>query len=337
MSVQLTPAGRLEQGEVLEARLTSPQAEIRLLNWGCALRSWIVATPQGPRQVALGLARVEDYPQHSPAFGAICGRVANRISGARFTLAGEEIRLSPNEGPNLLHGGTGLARRLWRAEPLADATGLRFSYDSPDGEDGFPGAVAFEVTIRLDGARLSWEMRATPDRPTPIALAQHVYWNLDGTGPVSDHRLRLDAPAWAELGPGQIPTGRLRPAGDGLPDFRELRRLRDDFGAPMKLDHAWALTPGRDPALPAAEVLSSQRDMRLRLWTDQPSLQVYDAPGLSVSAPAQPGPALVPYAGLCLEAQNFPDAVNRPEFPDPIHSPARPYLQRISVEIAPLA
>ncbi|MDF2232762.1 galactose mutarotase [Albimonas sp. CAU 1670] len=331
MTLEIRDLARHEGEPIREATLDSGLARVRLLSWGCALRDWRAPVGGGWRACTLGLARVEDYPAHSPAYGAICGRVANRIRGARFELEGREVRLTPNEGANLLHGGRGLARRNWRMEAAGEA--LRLSWDSPDGEDGFPGAVAFTVDVRLDGARLIYEMRGVPDRPTPINLAQHAYWNLDGGGEVLDHRLRLDADRWAEVDAGQIPTGRLIPVGEGRPDFREPRTLRDADGRGIAVDHAYALSPGRDPARPAAELTSGAGDLRLRLWTDQPSVQVYDAPGLSLAVPGLDGTPAGPFAGLCLEAQNFPDAPNRPEFPSPLATPERPYVQRLEIEI----
>ena len=333
MSVEIHEVARHEGEPIHEASLVSDAARVRLLSWGAALRDWRAPVAGGWRPCTLGLARVDDYPAHSPAFGAICGRVANRIGGARFALEGREVRLTPNEGRNLLHGGRGLGRRIWRMQ--AAEGGVLLSHDSPDGEDGFPGAVAFEVFVRLEGARLIYEMHGRPDRPTPINLAQHAYWNLDGGGEVLDHRLRLDADAWAEVDAEKIPTGRLIPAGEGLPDFRAGRSLRGEDGQGIPVDHAYALSARRDPARPAAELLGSAGDLRLRLWTDQPSVQVYDAPRLSLGVAGLDGPPAGPFGGLCLEAQNFPDAPNRPEFPDCIATPERPYFQRLEIEIAP--
>lgn len=333
MTVTLAPFARHDGEEVTEALLESPQARLRVLSWGCVLRDWR-AGPEG-RAVTLGFERFEDYQRHSPSFGAIVGRVANRISNARFRLGGAEVRLPSNEGRHHLHGGpVGLGRRNWRMEADAAATSIRLTRHSADGEDGYPGAVAFEVVMRLSGARLDFEMRARPDRPTPINLAQHSYWNLDGAGDVLDHRLRVAAAEFTETDAELIPTGRRRAVAGGPLDFRAPRALRDAAGQPLALDHNFILYPARGEA-PAAELLASRGDLRLRLWTDQPGLQVYDAPGLASPVPGLDGRRYGAFAGLCLEPQNFPDAVNRPEFPDPVFSPDRPYVQRLSVEIAP--
>ena len=335
MSVRLRPAGRLEGREVREAVLQSASARITVLSWGATLRDWRVPVGGAERPATLGLQRIEDHPAHSPAFGAICGRVANRVSNARFHLGGEEVCVTPNLGPHCLHGGPqGLGRSHWEMEADTARTALRLTRLSPDGEGGWPGTVAFEAILALDGPRLTFDLRATPDRPTPINLAQHSYWNLDDAPAAADHRLRLAASRVAETDADLIPTGRLLPVAGPL-DFRETRPLRGPGGAPLALDHPFALDPDRDPAAPAAELTGGRGDLRLRLWTDQPSLQVYTAPGLTLAVPGLDGRRYGPFAGVCLEAQNFPDAPNRPEFPDPVHGPDRPYRQVTTVEIAP--
>ncbi len=330
--VEIREIARWEGEPVTEAELVSDAARIRVMSWGCAVRDWRVKVGGEWRPVALGFDRFEDYPELSPHFGAVVGRVANRIGGARFRLEGREVRLAANEGAHHLHGGkVGLSRRNWRMERLED--GVRLTWGSPDGEDGYPGAVEFEVTMRLRGARLDYVMTARADRPTPINLAQHNYWNLDGEGTVAGHRLRVEADRLTEVDAGLIPTGRLVEAAGAL-DFGVARALTGPDGAPLPVDLNYVLRE-REAGAPAAEVVGGRGDLRLRLWTDQPGLQVYDGIHLRRWGP---GPVeLAPFAGLCLEAQNFPDAVNRPEFPDPIYGPERMYRQETSIEIAPVA
>ncbi|MAS44113.1 MAG: galactose-1-epimerase [Rhodobacteraceae bacterium] len=336
MPVTLRPFAEYRGAPVMEAELRSDVAAIRVLSWGCVIRDWRAEAPEGPRPVTLGFEDFAPYPTHSPAFGALCGRVANRIANARFALDGREIAVTPNTPPHHLHGGLdGFGRRDWTME--TDGTALRLTRVSPHGEEGYPGEVALDVVMRLEGGRLRVDMSARPDRPTPINLAQHSYWNLGGAGAaggdVLDHRLRLAASHCTPTRPDLIPTGEIASVAGGPLDFRAARPLRDADGAPLPLDLNFALD-ARDPAEPAAEVLSPSGDLRLRLWTDQPGVQVYNAPRLAIPVPGLEGRRYGAYAGLCLEAQNFPDAVNQPGFPDPIFTPDRPYSQRLEIEIA---
>jgi aldose 1-epimerase len=330
-AVTLRPVARHAGRDIHEATLSSAGAEVSLLSWGGALRDW--RTPDGT-PMTLGFDTFAPYPEHSRAFGALCGRVANRIEGARFTVAGREARLTPNEGPNLLHGGAfGFGIRPWDMEIDAAAGSVRLSLQSPEGEGGWPGALDTEVIVTLTGARLSMQITATPDRETPVNIAQHSYWNLDGGGDVLGHRLRIDADAWTPTDAAMIPTGEIRPVAGGPMDFRGLRGLIGADGAPLRLDHNMALRAGRDMDAPAAEVIGAS-GRTLRLWTDRPGVQVYDAPGLDVAVPGLDGRRYGAYAGLCLEPQGFPDAVNQPGFPSILHGPDRPYRQSWAVEIA---
>lgn len=263
----------------------------------------------------------------------MAGRVANRIAHARFMLEGREVRVTPSEPPHALHGGEkGLGGRVWDMEADAARSAVRLTYRSPDGEEGFPGAVDFAVEIRLDGATLSYGMEGRPDRLTPINLAQHGYWNLEGGGDALGHRLRIEADAFTPTGPDLIPTGEIAPVAGGPADFRAPRTMTGPDGAATPLDLNLVLRAGLGDR-PAA-VLEAPSGLRLELRTDRPGLQLYNAPRLSIDAPGHDGVRYGPYAGVCLEPQGFPDAVNRPEFPSILHDPDRPYRQRLSLTIA---
>ncbi|MFT6228771.1 MAG: aldose 1-epimerase [Paracoccaceae bacterium] len=331
-AIAIRTIARINGRDIREATLQSAEAEIRILSWGAVLRDWRV--PDGSQTglpMTLGFDGFEDYPAHSPSFGALCGRVANRISGARFHCAGQDVRLTPNEGPNLLHSGAhGFGIRPWTRE--GGDNGVRLTLLCPDGEGGWPGSLAVTATFRLTGPRLSLEIEAIPDRETPINIAQHSYWNLDGGGDVLDHRLRLDADASATVDAAMIPTGALPPVAGGPLDFRTPRRTVDGMGRPLPIDLNMALRVGRDMGAPAAELIGAS-GRHLRLWTDQPGVQVYNAPKMALVVPGFGGRQYGAYAGMCLEAQGFPDAVNRPEFPSVMHAPDRPYRQSWAAEI----
>jgi aldose 1-epimerase len=333
MSVDLRTFARLDGAEIREAVLESEAARVSILSLGCILRDWRVAAA-GNLPVTLGFDALEPYLGPARSFGIVAGRVANRIAQARFPLEGRMVHVTASEPPHALHGGaTGLGGRIWDMEADAAACAVRLSYRSPDGEEGFPGAVDFSVAIRLDGATLTYEMEGRPDRPTPINLAQHSYWNLDGGGDALGHLLRMEADACTPTGPDLIPTGDIGPVAGGPADFREARTMTGPNGAPTPLDLNLVLREGLGDR-PAAVLDSPRSRLRLELRTDRPGLQLYNAPTLSLDARGHDGARYGPYAGICLEPQGFPDAVNRPGFPSILHDPDRPYRQRLALTIA---
>lgn len=301
--------------------LRDGETEITVLSIGCAVMDWRVRG----RPVVLGYAAPEQYRRNPASMGVVCGRVANRIADARFELDGRLYQLPANDGPHHLHGGPGgLGWRNWQMSPDGDrAVELRLV--SEDGDQGYPGRVDFRVVMRLEGGRLTWDMTGVPDRVTPINLAQHLYFNLTGSGTVADHRLRVEAERYTPNRPDLVPIGRIDPVEGSDFDFRDPVRLGDGPG----WDGNLVLKPG---AGPAAEVVAPD-GMRLRLWTDRPGLQVYTSNTLTGGLPQGPGAAHGQFAGLCLEAQDFPNAVNVAEFGSILHGPERPYRQVTSIEI----
>lgn len=294
---------------------------ITVLSMGCAVMDWQVAG----RHVVLGYRDPELYRQNPASMGVVCGRVINRIDHARFTLDGVQHVLPANNGAHHLHGGPqGFGRRNWRMETDGPRA-VRLSLRSEAGDQGYPGAVDAVVEMRLEGGRLSYDMRAVPDRETPINLGQHIYFNLSGQGTIDDHHLRIAAGHYTPNRPDQIPEGHVAPV-DGTPfDFRQPVRLGDRVG----WDGNVVLDKG---AAPAAEVTVPD-GLRLRLWTDRPGLQVYTSNALKADLPAGPGAAHGRFAGLCLEAQDLPNAVNVPTFGSILYTPDRPYRQVTSIEI----
>jgi aldose 1-epimerase len=322
--------GRHDGRAVEEIVLESADAAVAILSFGCVVRDWRVDGPDGSLPMVLGFPRLDDYLQHARSHGAIVGRVANRTANGRFALGGRTYQVTQNEGPHHLHGGSvGLGRRVWEMEGDGATEAVHLRYASPDGEEGYPGAVEFTATYRLEGPRLVCEMTARPDRPTPVNLAQHSYYNLGGGGEVRDHVLWIDAPDYTPVGADLIPEGEIRSV-EGTPlDFTSPRAIGD-----ADLDHNLVLRAGRDRGEPAARVACPRTGRRLELWTDQPGLQVFDAANMVIGAPGLDGRRYGAFAGLCLEAQHFPDSLNRPDWPGIVCSPEDPYVQRLVVEIA---
>ncbi|MEM8789027.1 MAG: aldose epimerase family protein [Pseudomonadota bacterium] len=324
--------GQHADGAVEEVVLESAGARVAVMNYGAVIRDWRVEADGRAVPCVLGFEDFAPYPQHSKSFGIIAGRVANRTAGGRFTLDGVDHALPINNGPNHLHGGPkGLGKRLWDLELDAGAAVLH--YHSPDGEMGYPGAVNFEVRFTLDGARLTCDMRGVPDRPTPINLAQHNYYNLNGHGTVLDHELRIAASRYTPVDATQIPTGDIVAVDSTQLDFRVPRRIGAADPDRLGADHNLVLDPRRDRTDPAAE-LAADSGLHLKLWTDQPGLQLFTAKPMEIAHPGHDGVRYGPFGGVCLEAQHFPDSLNRPDWPSIIATPETPYLQRFAVEIA---
>ena len=323
--------GEHEGQTVRRATLESGQARVSVLNYGAVTQDWRILRAGQARPVVLGFERFEDYPKHSRSFGIIAGRVANRTAKGQFTLDGQSYQLPTNNGPNHLHGGTfGLGRCIWEM----DAEGTRavhLRYRSPEGEEGYPGTVDFELTVTLRDATLTYEMTARPDRPTPVNLAQHNYYNLGGET-ILEHQLHIAASQYTPVDDTLIPTGEIAPVQDTHFDFTAPTLIGAHAQARDGIDLNLVLDSDRDRSEPAA-TLKGPDGVRLSLWTDQPGVQVFNAPKMEIPVPGLDGRRYGPFSGLCLEPQKFPDALNQSHFPSVIATPEEPYRQRLAVEI----
>lgn len=254
------PIGDLDEMAIV---LKNGDLEVHVLPMGAVIQRLLVPDRAGTLDdVVLGFETVEPYADGtSPYFAAVVGRVANRIAGARFSLGGTEYKLAANNGPNCLHGGVvGFSRVAWRVEAQSSAS-VRLVHTSPDGDEGFPGAVEAAVTYTLTpDNRLRVEMEGITSAPTPLNLAQHSYFNLGGhaSGDALDHTLRLEATHWTPVDDVQIPTGAVERVEDTpAMDFSgEARRVGDRIadvpgGEPKGYDHNYALF-GLGPAAAAA-------------------------------------------------------------------------------------
>jgi aldose 1-epimerase len=283
---------------------------VRVLSYGGIVQSVEVPDRDGrTADVVLGFAGLDGYLEHpEPFLGALVGRYANRIGGARFTLEGRDRTLAANDGPNSLHGGErGFDKRVWDVEPVEH--GVRLTRVSPDGEEGFPGRleVAATYTLQESGAlRIAYE--AVTDAPTVVNLTNHTYWNLAGSGDAGGHELRLAASRYTPVGPDLIPTGGSQDVTGSRFDFRTARKVGPGY------DHNMVLDKGVTGAAEEVAELYDPRSGRvLTVATTEPGLQLYTADHLS--EPFAPGD------GVALETQHFPDSPNRPEFPGTVLRP----------------
>lgn len=312
-------------------------AEAKIITYGAVVRDLIVPAGGGPQRVVNGLSSLEDYVVHSPHFGTVAGRYANRIAGGRFTLDGTAHQLPLNqEGRHSLHGGGhGLGKQVWQLGSWSDSSATLI-HVSPDGEAGYPGTLITTCTYRLVDMVLRVELSATTDRPTPVNLCHHSYFNLDGSPTILDHDLELAADFYTPTDADLIPTGEILAVAGTPYDFRQSRPVRlERSGALFRYDTNFVLRRDRlEPSgladLPlafAARFASPRSRLALEVWTTEPGLQVYDGAKANVPVPGHDGVQYGPNSGLCLEPQHFPDSPNRPHFPDTILRPGAVYQQ----------
>lgn len=272
--------------------------------------------------LVLGCADPADRLGRGLYMGVIVGRCANRIGGAAFTLDGRTHRTDANfRARHTLHGGSqGTHWQIWTVEDTGPDRAT-LSLHLPDGAMGFPGALAIRATIALQDGALDFDIQAETDAPTPCSLSHHGYFNLDGSDDVRDHGLRIGADRYLPVNDDLIPLGHAAPVAGTRFDFRRSRPIGSGG-----YDHNLCLSEGPVAPRVVAE-LTGRTGLRLQVATDQPGLQLYDGAHLEGVA-GLGGRRYGPFAGVALEAQAWPDAVNRPGFPAAILRPGAIYRHR---------
>ena len=310
-------------------------AVVRLLEIGAVVAGLEVPDRSGAlADVVLGFDTVPEYEANPAYFGCATGRVANRIAGGRFELDGRVVQLAVNAPPNHIHGGEGgFHRAHWRgeAEDAPEGPGVRFRRVSPDGEDGYPGALSVEILYTLTRANgLRIDYLAAADRPTPVNLTNHSYFQLAGhdAGSVLDHVISIKASRCTARGASGLP-GVIQPV-EGTPlDLRDPTRVGgriDALSASGGFDHNYVVDRWDGALRRIAEVVEPVRGRRMEVFTTQPGVQLYTA---NVLAPTtgKSGARYGRHGALCLETQHFPDSVNRPDFPTTILRPGQTYRE----------
>mgnify|MGYP003836265773 CR=1 FL=1 len=310
---------------VREITLRKGNLEASVLTLGAIVRDLKV----DGQSVVLGFDDLVSYLKHSPFFGVVAGRCANRIAEGRMTIDGVDHQLDRNEnGRHHLHGGSkGYFNRVWLLEQ-SDKASVLLKLVSEDGDMGYPGRVEVLLRYTLTGTgALRMKATATTDRTTPVNLTQHSYFNLDGSATVLDHVLEIAADSYLPVDEDLIPTGEIRKVAWTPFDFRDGRKLRRRPGEEnVILDHNFCLAEApREQVEFAAALEDASGDRRMEVWTTEPGLQLYDAAGLDVPVPGLGGKRYAAHAGLCLEAQRWPDSVNRGGFTNVLLRPGETY------------
>ncbi|HEV3203163.1 MAG TPA: aldose epimerase family protein [Gemmataceae bacterium] len=340
VSIQKMDFGKTSEGTPVDLYLLTNGTGVRakIITYGGIITELLVPDRDGKLgDVVLGFDDLKGYLAGHPYFGAIVGRVANRIAKGRFTLDGKEYALATNNGPNALHGGNkGFDKVVWRAEPreVADGVNLTLTYVSPDGEEGYPGKLTATVVYTLTNQNeLKIDYSATTDKATPVNLSNHSYFNLAGpaSGNILGHEIQIEADKFTPVDDTLIPTGEIKSV-QGTPlDFTKPAtigaRIDQLKGDPGGYDHNLVLNSGaKTPAL-AVRVREPKTGRVMEMFTREPGVQFYTGNFLDGKLKGKNGVVYQKHQGFCLEAQHFPDSVNHPNFPSTILRPGKTYAQ----------
>ncbi|CAE7238962.1 GALM [Symbiodinium natans] len=323
---------------IMAYTLSNGTMTVRVLDLGATISSVQVPDSTGKiKEVCLGYDEVAPYLDWTtnPYFGAVAGRCANRIAKGKFTLDGQDYQLATNNGPNHLHGGDrGFDKTIWTCD-ASDATSITLSLLSPDGDEGYPGNLRARVTYSLPtSSSLKLEYEATTDAPTLCNLTNHAYFNLadggNGVQDVCNHEIQVFADFYTPVDETSIPTGEVRSV-SGAMDLRQKTRIgtqirRADNG--IGYDHNYVLGPPNESGLrPAARAWEPSSGRWISMKTNQPGVQFYTGNYLNGFAGRAGKGAYHKHHGFCLEAQQYPDAANRPHFPSVVLRPGEVYRQ----------
>ena len=302
----------------------SNETEIQVTNYGCIITTIKVKDKNDNFiDIALGFDTLDDYLNEHPYFGAVIGRYGNRIAGAGFELNGKTYKLFANNGKNHLHGGKkGFDKVIWNYE-VTDNT-LKFSYLSPDGEEGFPGNLKINVNYSLtENNELKINYEAVTDKDTVLNLTNHSYFNLngEGSGNILDHKLSLNADYFMPTDSESIPTGELRSV-IGTPfDFtnstvigERIENKEEQLEFAGGYDHNFIINKSVRDLEFAGKVESDKSGMKMDVYTSEPGVQFYTANYLDGSLKGK-SENYERRSGFCLETQHYPDSPHFPEFP----------------------
>lgn len=331
------PYGSINGKEVLQYTLQNKSGMIvKVINYGCTITDIIVPDKDGNfENVLLGFDSLEGHLQkQNPYMGTIIGRYANRIGKASFKIGAQEYKLSANNDANMLHGGAiGFNQKIWDAKIISNNSVL-MSYTSPDGEEGFPGNLKVEFTLTLGSDNsIRLDYNATTDKPTPVNLTHHPYFNLSygKSETILEHELMIASDSITPVDNTLIPTGKLLSVKNTPFDFTAFKRIGLEVnqvpsGPPIGYDHNYVLKQKKNLAL-AAVLHDPQSGRKIELTTTEPGVQFYSGNFLDGSLKGKGGVIYSKHAGLCLEPQYFPDSPNQPSFPNTILQPGETYQQ----------
>jgi aldose 1-epimerase len=343
-SVTKAEFGKTPEGESVDIyTLTNSEGmEVGAITFGGIITSIRVPDRNGKRDdVALGFNSLESYLKNPPYLGAIIGRYGNRIGRGQFTLDGKTYTLAINNRPNHLHGGIkGFDKIVWKAESFksSDSVGIIFTHTSPDGDEGYPGTLSLRVTYTLNNKNeIAFDYEASTDKPTPVNLTQHSYFNLagEGSGDILGHMMMIHASKITPVDQSLIPTGELTSV-EGTPfDFRKPTAIGariDDNDMQLRYgsgyDHNFVLDRNGNGLVLAAHVEEPTSGRVLEISTTEPGMQFYTGNFLDGTLTGKAGRPYKQRTGFALETQHYPDSPNKPAFPNTILKPGETYRSK---------
>ena len=271
--------------------------------------------------VVVGPGNDAEALAHDAYTGSVTGRYAGRITKARFELDGREVKLVPNVNEDQLHGGPkNFCNSVWDSTPVDN--GIRFTLHSPDGDQGYPGALDVSATYHLVNNVLSLDFEATTSKPTVINLTNHAYWNLAGSGSGLDQEVEMPADHYLPLHGPKLPTGEIREVTGTLFDFRKLRKVGQPY------DTCFCLTGKRGTLRKGLTLRDPKSGRVMEVYTTDTSIQFYTADHFGPTMPGKYGPQ-AQHNSIAIEPQNYPDAPNHKNFPSSVLRPGEVYRHRI--------
>lgn len=309
---------------------------ISLISFGATLTNVSMPNARGEIQnITLGFNKLVDYEEDHPYLGSTVGRYANRIAKGQFKIGSKKYKLAVNNGPNHLHGGLeGFNKKIWdcQTETGDNHCSATFTYTSSDKEEGYPGNLTVKVTYTLTNLNeIIIDYYATSDATTPVNLTNHAYWNLDGAGAgtIKGHSIYINADNYLPVDDTLIPTGEFASVHGSPFFFLNERPIGDNIDDIDGYDHCYVLNHqdiNNRSMIHAATVFSKNSGRRMEVFTDQPGMQFYT--GNFLENVKTINGVVNRQEAFALETQNFPDAVNKPNFPSPFIKKGQEYKTR---------
>lgn len=332
------PFGNFENKAVTAYTISNETGmQVTVINYGATVTSIITPDKEGANgNVILGFDSLDGYIQNGHQYHACAvGRYANRIANSKFMLDGTAYSITNTHDHFCLHGGKkGFDKVWWDIEELNDSS-LRLTYNSKDGEEGFPGNVNIELIYRLSADNeLIMDYTAHTDKPTPVNLTNHCYFNLSAgkENTILDHTLKIYASQYTEADENLVPTGKLLSLENTPIDFTNTKTVGQDIKPAGGYDHNLVLNNPRDKAAELYDPLSGRF---MEMFTTEPAVQLYSGNALHCDNETNnTRSSFIQYAGLCLEAQHYPNSPNEPSFPNTVLRPGEVYRQTTSYKFS---